>query len=155
MKKTNVMRILDKEKIPYEESSYDPDESVSAIDCANKLGVDPEIVYKTLVTESKDGNFVFVIPGRETLDLKKAARASGAKKIEMLKAKDLFPLTGYIHGGCSPIGMKKLFKTYIHIDAKNLEKFYISAGHVGYQVCVNPLDIKNLIGAEFFDLVKE
>lgn len=155
MKKTNVMRILDSEKIKYRSSSYEPDDALSGVDAAAKLGVSESIVYKTLVTESADGHFVFVIPAAETLDLKKAAKACGVKKVEMLKAKNLLPLTGYVHGGCSPIGMKKKFPTFIHRDAEELEEFYVSAGHIGEQIIINPKTLCELIDAKFCDVIKE
>ena len=117
MVKTNVMRVLDKEKIAYEPFSYSP-ELTEGVKIAEVLGEDPACVFKTLVTESGDReHFVFVIPVAETLDLKAAARAVGAKSVSMLKQKELLPLTGYIHGGCSPVGMKKKFKTVIDESA--------------------------------------
>ena len=155
MKKTNVMRILDSEKIKYRSSSYEPDDALSGVDAAAKLGVSESIVYKTLVTESADGHFVFVIPAAATLDLKKAAKACGVKKVEMLKARNLLPLTGYVHGGCSPIGMKKKFPTFIHRDAEELEEFYVSAGHIGEQIIINPKTLCELIDAKFCDVIKE
>lgn len=155
MKKTNVMRILDSEKIKYRSSSYEPDDALSGVDAVAKLGVSESIVYKTLVTESADGHFVFVIPAAATLDLKKAAKACGVKKVEMLKAKNLLPLTGYVHGGCSPIGMKKKFPTFIHRDAEELEEFYVSAGHIGEQIIINPKTLCELIDAKFCDVIKE
>lgn len=155
MKKTNVMRILDSEKIKYRSSSYEPDDALSGVDAAAKLGVSESIVYKTLVTESADEHFVFVIPAAATLDLKKAAKACGVKKVEMLKAKNLLPLTGYVHGGCSPIGMKKKFPTFIHRDAEKLEEFYVSAGHIGEQIIINPKTLCELIDAKFCDVIKE
>lgn len=155
MKKTNVMRILDSEKIKYRSSSYEPDDALSGVDAAAKLGVSESIVYKTLVTESADGHFVFVIPAAATLDLKKAAKVAGVKKVEMLKAKNLLPLTGYVHGGCSPIGMKKKFPTFIHRDAEELEEFYVSAGHIGEQIIINPKTLCELIDAKFCDVIKE
>lgn len=155
MKKTNVMRILDSEKIKYRSSSYEPDDALSGVDAAAKLGVSESIVYKTLVTESADGHFVFVIPVAATLDLKKAAKVAGVKKVEMLKAKNLLPLTGYVHGGCSPIGMKKKFPTFIHRDAEELEEFYVSAGHIGEQIIINPKTLCELVDAKFCDVIKE
>lgn len=155
MKKTNVMRILDSEKIKYRSSSYEPDDVLSGVDAAAKLGVSESIVYKTLVTESADEHFVFVIPAAATLDLKKAAKVAGVKKVEMLKAKNLLPLTGYVHGGCSPIGMKKKFPTFIHRDAEELEEFYVSAGHIGEQIIINPKTLCELIDAKFCDVIKE
>ena len=149
------MRILDSEKIKYRSSSYEPDDALSGVDAAAKLGVSESIVYKTLVTESADGHFVFVIPAAATLDLKKAAKACGVKKVEMLKAKNLLPLTGYVHGGCSPIGMKKKFPTFIHRDAEELEEFYVSAGHIGEQIIINPKTLCELVDAKFCDVIKE
>lgn len=155
MKKTNVMRILDSNKVKYRSSSYEPDDALSGVDAAAKLGVSESIVYKTLVTESADGHFVFVIPAAATLDLKKAAKVAGVKKVEMLKAKNLLPLTGYVHGGCSPIGMKKKFPTFINRDAEELEEFYVSAGHIGEQIIINPKTLCELIDAKFCDVIKE
>ena len=152
MVKTNVMRVLDKEKIVYEPFSYSP-ELTEGVKIAEVLGEAPACVFKTLVTESGDKeHFVFVIPVAETLDLKAAARAVGAKSVSMLKQKELLPLTGYIHGGCSPVGMKKKFKTVIDASAKGLELFYVSAGKVGFQVKVSPEKLANFIGADFADL---
>ncbi len=152
MVKTNVMRVLDKEKIAYEPFSYSP-ELTEGVKIAEVLGEDPACVFKTLVTESSDReHFVFVIPVAETLDLKAAARAVGAKSVSMLKQKELLPLTGYIHGGCSPVGMKKKFKTVIDESAEGREFFYVSAGKVGFQVKVSPEKLANFIGADFADL---
>ena len=152
MLKTNVMRILDKEKIAYEPFSYSP-ELTEGVKIAEVLGENPKYVFKTLVTESgAKEHFVFVIPVAETLDLKAAARAVGAKSVSMLKQKELLPLTGYIHGGCSPVGMKKKFKTVIDASAKGLELFYVSAGKVGFQVKVSPEKLADFIGADFADL---
>lgn len=153
MQKTNAMRMLDRAKIEYQVFEYD--ESLTSGDLvADALGEPKEVVFKTLVTVASNGeHFVFVIPVHETLDLKKAAKAAGAKSVEMLKQKDLFGLTGYIHGGCSPVGMKKPFKTYVHESAKNYEKFYVSGGHVGVQVKLSPETLKNFIHFEYADLI--
>ena len=152
MVKTNVMRVLDKEKIAYEPFSYSP-ELTEGVKIAEVLGEDPACVFKTLVTEAGDKeHFVFVIPVAETLDLKAAARAVGAKSVSMLKQKELLPLTGYIHGGCSPVGMKKKFRTVTDKTAKGLEAFYVSAGKVGFQVRVSPEKLAEFIGADFADL---
>ena len=149
MLKTNVMRILDKEKIAYEPFSYSP-ELTEGVKIAEVLGENPKYVFKTLVTESgAKEHFVFVIPVAETLDLKAAARAVGAKSVSMLKQKELLPLTGYIHGGCSPIGMKKRFKTVIDESAMELEFFYVIAGKVGFQVKLSPKEICRLTNADF------
>lgn len=151
--KTNVMRILDKNKINYEGFEYSP-QLTEGILIAEVLGEDKERVFKTLVTESdKKEHFVFVIPVAETLNLKAAAKVVGVKAISMLKQKELLSLTGYIHGGCSPVGMKKQFKTVINITAENLPEFYVSAGRVGRQIKVSPKDICALLGAEFADVI--
>ena len=133
--KTNVMRILDQKKIPYDSHCYLTSGAVSAVDLSAALGQDPAHVFKTLVTVGKSGkNYVFMIPAAEELNLKKAAAAVGEKSIEMIKAKELLPLTGYIHGGCSPIGMKKQFVTVIHETAPSFETIFFSAGKIGCQV---------------------
>lgn len=150
--KTNVMRILDKNKIPYTGFEYSA-ELTEGILIAEALGEEKRSVFKTLVTESSAGeHFVFVIPVAETLDLKAAARAVGVKSVSMLKQKNLLPLTGYIHGGCSPIGMKKPFPTVIDSSARDLEEFYVSAGKVGRQIKINPRILCEFIKAEFADI---
>lgn len=113
--KTNVMRVLEGKKIPYVSHTYEPDASLSGEEIAGLLGEDADQVFKTLVTQGKSGQYyVFVVPVKEELDLKKAAKAAGEKAVAMIKQKELLPLTGYVHGGCSPIGMKKQFPTFIH-----------------------------------------
>nr|WP_302595119.1 Cys-tRNA(Pro) deacylase [uncultured Cellulosilyticum sp.] len=154
--KTNVMRLLDKAKVPYEVTSYEVmDGKIDGNSVAKKIGKSKEQVFKTLVAvgHSKT-NYVFVIPVDEELDLKKASKVVGEKSIEMLHQKDLLKTTGYIHGGCSPIGMKKLFKTTIHVSAKALEKMTFSAGKVGFQVTMAPCALEKLVNAEFADLIK-
>lgn len=156
MKKTNAMRILESENIDFEIIEYSTKDGISGTDVAEKLGENKDKVFKTLVTESKEGeNFVFVVPVSSELDLKKAARASNSKKIEMIPQKKLLPLTGYVHGGCSPVGMKKEFKTYIDSSAENLNFFYISGGKVGMQIKLNPKELVSLIDGEFLDIKKE
>ena len=151
--KTNVMRILDSKKIKYDHYCYVETGETNGEKVAAILGQDPAYVFKTLVTVAKSGaNYVFVIPVREELDLKKAAKAVGEKSIDMLKAKDLLALTGYIHGGCSPIGMKKFFRTTIDLSAKDLEKMYVSAGMVGYQIEIAPSDLEKVIRLEYADV---
>ena len=153
--KTNVMRILERAKIPFEGFEYSP-ELTEGILIAEVLGEDNNLVFKTLVTESdKKEHFVFVIPVAETLDLKAAARAVGVKSVSMLKQKELLPLTGYIHGGCSPVGMKKPFTTVFHSSAQNLPFFYVSAGKVGRQIKVNPQELCNFIGAKFENIIMQ
>ncbi len=133
--KTNVMRFLDQKKIPYKHYSYIGTDAISGIEVAKVLNEDVAHVFKTLVTTSKSKkNYVFMIPVAEELDLKKAAKAVGEKSIEMVKSKDLLGLTGYIHGGCSPIGMKKQFETVIDSSAQNHETIIFSGGKIGYQV---------------------
>lgn len=156
MKKTNAMRILESENIDFEIIEYSTKDGISGTDVAEKLGENKDKVFKTLVTESKEGeNFVFVVPVSSELDLKKAARASNSKKIEMIPQKKLLSLTGYVHGGCSPVGMKKEFKTYIDSSAEDLNFFYISGGKVGMQIKLNPKELVSLIDGEFSDIKKE
>lgn len=133
--KTNVIRILDSKKVDYQTYTYEPDSTLTGEEIANILNEDVNRVFKTLVTQGKSGGYyVFVVPVAEELDLKKAAKAAGEKSIAMIKQKDLLGLTGYIHGGCSPIGMKKLFPTFINESASNYERVFVSAGRVGMQV---------------------
>ena len=121
---------------------------------AQAVGEDPDSVFKTLVTEDEKRNhYVFVVPVKAELDLKKAAKAAGEKAISMIKQKDLLPLTGYVHGGCSPIGMKKRFPTFLHETAKDFERIYVSAGKVGYQVELSPEDLVKIVGCKFADVV--
>jgi len=149
--KTNVMRLLDQKKVPYVPRQYDVgDGQLDAVTAARRLGVAPETCYKTLVTVGASRkNYVFVIPGPGELDLKAAARAAGEKSIEMLKQAQLLPLTGYIHGGCSPIGMKKRFPTFIDASAQSLAEMTVSAGKVGRQVTLSPADLAQFVGAVF------
>ena len=154
IEKTNVMRILDQHKIEYTPYCYVDSGVISGIDVAKVMGKEPSIVFKTLVTTGASrAHYVFVVPSCCELDLKKAAKAVGEKSIEMLKAKDLLSLTGYIHGGCSPIGMKKLFATVVHSSASDYEKIFFSAGRVGYQVELSPSDLKKIIPFEYADIV--
>ncbi|MDO5703137.1 MAG: Cys-tRNA(Pro) deacylase [Lachnospiraceae bacterium] len=152
--KTNVMRILELKKIRYDAYTYEPDATMSGAEIAGILGEDPENVFKTLVTIGKPGKYyVFVVPVNEELDLKKAAKAAGEKSISMIKQKELLPLTGYVHGGCSPIGMKKPFPTFIHETAASLEKMFVSAGRVGYQIELAPEDLVRAVGCGYADVV--
>ena len=153
--KTNAVRRLDKNHIPYRLHAYEPGDSVDGVSVAAKLGQDPEKVYKTLVTKGKSGgHHVFVIPVAEELDLKKAARAAGEKAVEMIPVKDLLKTTGYIRGGCSPVGMKKTFPTVIHAAAEDLDAFCVSAGRIGLQIEVKPTQLAELIGAAFEDIIR-
>jgi len=152
--KTNVMRLLDQAKISYNHYNYVNANTTVGTEIAEILGQDPNRVFKTLVTVAPSkNNYVFVIPVGESLDLKKAAKTVSEKSVAMIKQKELLPLTGYIHGGCSPVGMKKQFKTFIHESARDIDTFCISAGHVGNQIQVSVNDIAELIGAGFADLI--
>ncbi|MBP1567560.1 MAG: Cys-tRNA(Pro) deacylase [Oscillospiraceae bacterium] len=152
--KTNVMRILDGKKISYQSHTYEADPTLTGEQIAGILGEDPEKVFKTLVTQAKSGTYyVFVVPVKEELDLKKAAKASGEKAISMLKQKDLLPLTGYVHGGCSPVGMKKPFATFIHETAPSFEKIFVSAGRVGAQIEIAPADLMSVAGIKTADII--
>ena len=154
--KTNAMRQLDQAGIDYEMAEYDVDESdLSGVHAAEELGVTEDEVFKTLVTRNDDNQlFVFVIPSGAELDLKKAASASGNKKIEMIHVKELFDLTGYIRGGCSPIGMKKQYPTFIDETAVLFDKIYFSAGKRGVQIILPPETLADFIDAQLCDLTK-
>lgn len=153
VEKTNVMRILDQKKINYNTYSYVDTDAISGMEVAEVLGQNPNQVFKTLVTVSgKNINYVFVVPVNKELDLKKAAKVVGEKSIEMIKSKELLPLTGYIHGGCSPIGMKKMFKTVIDESCKNFETIIFSGGKIGYQVELKLEDIEKVIRVEYNDI---
>ena len=145
--KTNAMRMLEKEKVAYTFHEYDhEDGAIDGVSVAVKLGQDPARVFKTLVTQGASKNFyVFVIPVEKELNLKKAAKSVGEKSIEMIKQKELLPLTGYVHGGCSPIGMKKQFTTTIDKSAGEHEKIIFSAGKIGYQVEVSLDELAKVI----------
>ena len=153
--KTNAMRILDKNKIKYEVIEYDiSDGKIDGVSVAEKTNQDVREVYKTLVTQGNSkAIYVFVIPVSEELDLKKSAKVSGEKKIEMIHVNDILKLTGYIRGGCSPVGMKKLYKTFIQIEAENLERICVSGGKKGLQVKLSPDELKNTINAVFADII--
>lgn len=156
MEKTNVMRILEQHGISYTPHMYPHGkEAVDGIQVANMLGQDPECVYKTLVARGKSGGFfVFDIPVAQELDLKKAAKAVGEKSVELIHVKELLPLTGYIRGGCSPIGMKKQFPTVFHEIAEILPTIMVSAGKIGWQIECDPGELLALVGASTADLVK-
>ena len=152
--KTNVMRVLDAKKISYESHSYEPDAAMRGEQIAGILGEDSAQVFKTLVTRGKSGAYyVFVVPVDAELDLKKAAKASGEKSVSMIRQKELLPLTGYVHGGCSPIGMKKSFPTFIHETAAVYDKVFVSAGKVGYQIELSPDDLIRVAGCRIADLL--
>ena len=152
--KTNVMRTLDQKKIPYTAFSYDPDGPIDGVSVAAETGLDAASVFKTLVTKGASGAYyVFDIPVAENLDLKKAAKAVGEKSIAMLPQKELLPLTGYVHGGCSPVGMKKQFPTVFHETVNELALVAVSAGKIGHQVQVKPAALLDLLRAKTADIV--
>ena len=153
--KTNAMRMLDKAKIQYTIREYPQGGPIAAVDVANYLGQPAARLFKTLVTtDTNHGYYVFCLPGDSELDLKKAAEIVGAKKIEMLPQKELLKLTGYIHGGCSPVGMKKLFPTMIHTSALDWDTIYVSGGKIGLQMELDPRQLQQLIGAKMENITK-
>ena len=154
LEKTNVMRILDQKKIDYLFHSYIDSGVISGIEVANVLGQDPNRVFKTLVTVGASKNYyVFLVPVCSELNLKKAAKSVSEKSIEMINSKDLLSLTGYIHGGCSPVGMKKFFRTVIHESAKDFENIIFSGGKIGYQVELSLTDLDKVIKFDLADIV--
>ena len=151
--KTNAIRLLEQKKIKFVVHNYLSSGAISGIDVANSLNEDPNIVFKTLVTQGKSHQYyVFLVPVNKELDLKKAASCVNEKSIEMIKSKDLLPLTGYIHGGCSPIGMKKFFKTIIDISASNYDKIIFSGGKIGYQIETTLLELSKVIKYDLKDI---
>ncbi len=161
--KTNAMRALDRAGVKYGSLSYlpegkeiSPEDAPSGVEAAEMMGLPPERVFKTLVTQGKSlAHYVFVIPVARELDLKKAARAVGEKSVEMIKSKELFPLTGYVHGGCSPLGMKKQFVTVLDESARGQERIVFSAGKIGRQIEVSPADLAKALKFAFADLTAE
>ena len=148
------MRILDGKRISYESHLYEPDATMSGEEIAGILGENSERVFKTLVTRGKSGAYyVFVVPVGDELDLKKAAKVSGEKAVSMIKQKELLPLTGYVHGGCSPIGMKKQLPTFIHETAPGFDTIFVSAGRVGFQIELAPEELIGLVGCNVADIV--
>lgn len=154
IEKTNVMRILEQHSIEYTPHTYPHDkEAVDAVTVAKLVGIDVDYIYKTLLAKGKSGAcYVFVIPAEDALDLKKAAKAVGEKAIEMLPLKELLPTTGYVRGGCSPVGMKKQFATVFHELVEILPTIWVSAGKIGYQIECNPADLIALVGATVEDI---
>ena len=156
--KTNVMRALEQKKIAYTAHSYPHEEGVAVdgVTVAKSMGFDPAQVFKTLVARGASGQYyVFDVPVAESLDLKKAARAVGEKSVAMIHQKELLPLTGYVHGGCSPVGMKKLFPTVFHQTAAELPRIIVSAGKIGFQVECDPADLLRLVKGKTADIVVE
>lgn len=156
MEKTNVMRILDQKKIKYNEYFYGNTDAISGVDVAKVLNEDPNKVFKTLVTVAKSKqNYVFMLPVHKELDLKKCAQSVDEKSIEMIPQKELLPLTGYVHGGCSPIGLKKSLKVVIDSSANNFNEIIFSGGKIGYQVEVGLNDLEKVINYKFANIVKD
>ena len=152
--KTNVMRVLESKKIEYKGYTYDPEVAIAGDEVAAALNEPPERVFKTLVTvASKGEHYVFMVPVNKELNLKAAAKAVGEKSIEMIKSKELLPLTGYIHGGCSPIGMKKTFKTVVQKSANDFDTIMFSAGKIGHQIETNVNNLSKVIRFEFGDVI--
>ncbi|HAT4211488.1 TPA: Cys-tRNA(Pro) deacylase [Clostridium perfringens] len=154
--KTNAMRILDSKKVSYEMLSYESEDGkIDGISVAHKIGVDEKNVFKTLVAQGTSKElYVFVIPVAEELDLKNAAKIAGEKKVEMIAVKDILKYTGYIRGGCSPIGLKRDYRTFIHESAKGLDFIIVSAGKIGHQIKMNPKDLLSVVEGEFAFLIK-
>ena len=152
--KTNAMRILDKNKIPYEIINYECDEFIDGLHTAEATGAPVEQSFKTLVMQGKSKQYyVFVLPIAEEVDLKVAAKTVGEKSVEMIHVKDITAITGYVRGGCTPLGMKKQFPTFIQESAKNYDQIYVSGGRIGYTLKLNPQDLANLVRATFADFI--
>ncbi len=153
--KTNAIRFLDKCKIPYEINVYECDEFIDGVTVAQKLGQSEDETFKTLVAKGKSGNhYCFLIPVALELDMKKAAKSVGEKSVELIAVKDITKVTGYVRGGCTPIGMKKQFMTVIHASAQELELFYISGGRIGTQIRLSPVSLAEAIKGKFEDIIQ-
>ena len=156
LEKTNAMRILDQKKVAYKEHTLGITEAVSGVEAATLLGVDESLVFKTLVTVGKSlEHYVFVVPVASELDLKKAAACVNEKNVEMVKSKDLLSLTGYVHGGCSPVGMKKFFKTTFDESAQNVDRIFFSGGRIGFQIETTLSELKKAINFQVKDITVE
>lgn len=152
--KTNAMRFLDTKKIAYEVQAYQCDEFIDGVHVAEKLGQPLDETFKTIVAQGKSGSYYcFLLPVAEELDLKKAAKSVGEKSVELLHIKDITKVTGYVRGGCTPIGMKKQFMTVVHSSAQELEKFYISGGRIGMQIHLSPTELVNAINGKFEPII--
>ena len=155
MVKTNAMRILDSNNISYKEYVLDIKEALDGVTCANMLNLELDRTFKTLVTQGKSGNYyVFVVPVAAKLDLKKAASSVGEKNVEMIPMKNLLNVAGYVHGGCSPIGMKKVFTTVIDETAILFDKIIFSGGKIGFFIEVNPMELEKVLPVKFIDIVE-
>ena len=154
--KTNAMRFLDKAKIPYEMNTYECGEFIDGLTVANALGQDPSRTFKTLVAQGKSGAYYcFLLPVKEELDLKKASGSVGEKSVSLVPVKEINTVTGYVRGGCTPIGMKKQFPTVIHSSAQSLSEFFISGGRIGVQIKLSPQALVRAISGKFDDLILE
>lgn len=154
--KTNAMRILDRNKVSYEILQYECDEFIDGLHTAEKTGAPVEQSFKTLVMQGKTGEYyVFVIPIAEEVDLKEAAKAVGEKSVEMIHVKDITKITGYVRGGCSPLGMKKQFQTVIHESVKNYPEIYVSGGRIGTSIKVNPEDLMRVVKGTYADIIRK
>ena len=154
--KTNAMRMLDRQKVKYETFTYECDEFIDGLHSADKIGAPYDQSFKTLVMQGKTGEYyVFVIPIAEEVDLKEAAKAVGEKSVEMIHVKDITKITGYVRGGCSPLGMKKQFQTVIHESAKNYPEIYISGGRIGTSIKVNPEDLMRVVKGTYADIIRK
>ena len=152
--KTNAMRILDKNKIPYEIIQYECDEFIDGLHSAEKTGAPVEQSFKTLVMQGKSRQYyVFVLPIAEEVDLKAAARTVGEKSVEMIHVKDITSITGYVRGGCTPLGMKKQFPTILHESARNFDRIYVSGGRIGTTIIVNPDDLLSVVRGQYADII--
>lgn len=152
--KTNAMRFLDTKKIAYEVQAYQCDEFIDGVHVAEKLGQPLDETFKTIVAQGKSGShYCFLLPVAEELDLKKAAKSVGEKSVELLHVKDITKVTGYVRGGCTPIGMKKQFMTVVHSSAQELEKFYISGGRIGMQIHLSPTELVDAINGKFEPII--
>ena len=152
--KTNAMRILDKNKISYEIIQYECDEFIDGLHSAEKTGAPIEQSFKTLVMQGKSRQYyVFVLPIAEEVDLKAAARTVGEKSVEMIHVKDITAITGYVRGGCTPLGMKKQFPTILHESARNFDRIYVSGGRIGTTIIVNPDDLLSVVRGQYADII--
>lgn len=152
--KTNAMRILDKNKIPYEIIQYECDEFIDGLHSAEKTGAPIEQSFKTLVMQGKSRQYyVFVLPIAEEVDLKAAARTVGEKSVEMIHVKDITAITGYVRGGCTPLGMKKQFPTVLHESARDFDRIYVSGGRIGTTIIVNPDDLLSVVRGQYADII--
>ena len=152
--KTNAMRLLETKKIPYEAHTYECDEFIDGLHTAEKTGAPVEQSFKTLVAQGKSKQYyVFVVPIAEEVQLKQAAKVAGEKSVELIPVKEITKITGYVRGGCSPLGMKKLFPTFIHNSAENFDKIYVSGGRIGTTICLNPQELAEVTRAQFEDII--